>query len=191
MQLLCRPQKHWRNGGTTPTFGVMFFFSSILAPKGAVQGGQMTFEPTLQPAELASLSPLPPPCRDASSVAAGTAPPPEAVSHTCTHTHTHRQTDRAYCHCTRPLISKEGVAGFAHTNTHTDAHTPLLSELPLPLALLLFLPLQLLPELLALAVVVLASLLVCLQQLCLVQGLQLVQLLFVFGNELLDLRLQT
>lgn len=69
-------------------------------------------------------------------------------------------------------------------------HTPLLGELPLPLALLLFLPLQLLPELLALAFVVLASPLVRLQQLGLVQRLQLVQLLFVFGNELLDLWLK-
>lgn len=72
----------------------------------------------------------------------------------------------------------------------THAHTPLLGELPLPLALLLFLPLQLLPELLALAFVVLASPLVRLQQLGLVQRLQLVQLLFVFGNELLDLWLE-
>lgn len=91
-----------------------------------------------------------------------------------------RQADRPQCHCTRPLTSQQDVAG-----SHT--HTPLLGELPLPLALLLFLPLQLLPELLALAFVVLASPLVRLQQLGLVQRLQLVQLLFVFGNELLDL----
>lgn len=75
-------------------------FVSFFAPKGAAMQ-EDRFEPTLQPAEPASLSLLPPPCRDASSVAAGTALPPEAVSHTCTPRHT----DRPYCHCTRPLIS--------------------------------------------------------------------------------------
>lgn len=134
----------------------------------------MTFEPTLQPAEPASLSPLPPPCRDASSVAAATAPPPEAASRTC------RRTDKPYCRCSRPLVTLHSVAG-----------SPLPGELPLPLAQLLSFPLQLLPQLLALALVVLAGPLVRLQQLGLVQRLQLVQLLLVFGNELLDLRLQT
>lgn len=67
---------------------------------------------------------------------------------------------------------------------------PLLGQLPLPLTLLLLVPLQLRPQLLTLADVALGRPLVRLQQLGLVERPQLLQLLLVFGDELLDLGLQ-
>lgn len=66
----------------------------------------------------------------------------------------------------------------------------LFAQLPLPLTLLLLLPLQLLPELLALADVALRRPLVRLLQLRLVERPQLLQLLLVLRDQLLDLWLQ-
>lgn len=69
--------------------------------------------------------------------------------------------------------------------------TPLFGELPLSLTLLVLLLLQLRPQLLTLADKALRRPVVRLQQLGLVQRPQLLQLRLVFGDELLNLWLQT
>lgn len=67
---------------------------------------------------------------------------------------------------------------------------PLLGSLPLLPAQRLLLPLQVLAELLRLPAVVLRRALLCLQQLCRMQTLELLYLLLVLCDQLLDLRLQ-
>lgn len=76
---------------------------------------------------------------------------------------------------------------FDFTQLHS---VPLLSELPLTLALFVSLAFQLLSELLNLYDIALCCSLVCLQQFGLVHHLQLLQLLLVLGDQLLDLWLQ-
>lgn len=133
----------------------------------------MTSDPTWQPAQPVAPSHLPPPCRAASSAAGGRAPPPVAASRTWKH-------------------DSESEGQLLKRKKQEEIFcSPLFGQLPLPLTLLLLLPLQLQPELLALADVPLCRPLVRLQQLGFVQRLQLLQLLLVFRNQLLDLRLQS